>query len=121
MNLGDYGVPWGYWQATVHGMTAGVTPLWGVDVGGSGTGGIMVEGISATMLVLGDLVHEESVYNSQNYSCSHASHTISGLCTTCGVELSHSFSGGVCTICGRSESAPAERPRSTTAPGPVLT
>jgi pullulanase len=105
VNLGNYGIPSGYWQACIHGTQAGVTPLWGVDVG-NGYGTVGVEGISTTVLVLGDLVDENSVYNRQSSSCSHASHNISGMCIFCGKTVSHNFVGGTCS-CGLSESAPS--------------
>ena len=108
VNLNNYGIPHGYWQACVHGTQAGVNPLWGVNVNGY-DGTVGVEGISTTILVLGDLIHEESVYN-QNLSlvnCSHSSHTTSGLCTSCGATVDHSYSAGSCSICGLSQSAPA--------------
>ena len=106
VNLGNYGIPSGYWQACIHGSQAGINPLWGVDVG-SGYGEVGVEGYSATVLVLGDLVHEESIYN-QNLSkvnCSHSSHTTSGLCTSCGATVEHTYSSGSCSVCGLSQSA----------------
>ena len=106
VNLGNYGIPSGYWQACIHGSQAGITPLWGVDVG-SGCGEVGVEGYSATILVLGDLVHEESVYNRNlsKVNCAHSSHTTSGLCTSCGATVEHTYSGGSCSVCGLSQSA----------------
>ena len=106
VNVQDY-VPHGYYQATIHGTQAGNTPLWGKDVNGY-SDAVGVEPFSVTVLVKGDLVHEESVYN-QNMGlvyCSHSYHTTSGLCTNCGVSVSHSYSGGSCSVCGLSQSAP---------------
>ncbi|MBQ2384452.1 MAG: starch-binding protein, partial [Oscillospiraceae bacterium] len=100
-------VPHGYYQATIHGTQAGNTPLWGKDINGY-SDAVGVEPYSVTVLVKGDLVHEESVYN-QNMAlvyCSHGYHTTSGLCTNCGVSVSHSYSGGKCSVCGLSQSAP---------------
>ena len=100
VNIYDYGVPYGNWQACVHGMTAGVNPLWSTYDGGVG-----VEGLSTTVLVLGDLVHEESVYNNQSYSCSHSYHNQSGLCWDCGAKVDHYFVNGYCNHCNLAQSA----------------
>ena len=100
VNLYDYGIPYGNWQACIHGMTAGVNPLWSTYDGGVG-----VEGLSATVLVLGDLVHEESVYNNQSYSCSHGYHNQSGLCWDCGAKVDHYFVNGYCNHCNLAQSA----------------
>ena len=104
VNLGNY-LPSGYWQACVHGDQAGNSALWGLNVS-SGSGTIDVEPISATILVLGDLVDEGSVYNSQNIKCSHISHSTSGYCTKCGEAVEHTYSDGACTGCGKLENAP---------------
>ncbi|MBQ8622208.1 MAG: type I pullulanase, partial [Oscillospiraceae bacterium] len=98
-------IPSGYWQACIHGSQAGVDALWGVDVTSS-SGNVGVDPYSATVLVLGNLVHEQSVYNTQAYLCSHDSHNTSGLCTSCGANVEHSYSSGSCTVCGLSEDAP---------------
>ena len=100
LNIYDYGVPYGNWQACIHGMTAGVNPLWSTYDGGVG-----VEGLSTTVLVLGDLVHEESVYNNQSYSCSHGYHNQSGLCWDCGAKVDHYFVNGYCNHCNLAQSA----------------
>ena len=100
VNIYDYGVPYGNWQACIHGMTAGVNPLWSTSDGGVG-----VEGLSATVLVLGDLVHEESVYNNQSYSCNHGYHNQSGLCWDCGAKVDHYFVNGYCNHCNLAQSA----------------
>ncbi|MBQ2382761.1 MAG: hypothetical protein II290_01865, partial [Oscillospiraceae bacterium] len=110
-------VPHGYYQATIHGTKAGNTALWGMDVNGSG-GSVGVEQFSVTVLVKGDLVHEESVYNRNKelVSCKHATHNTSGKCTSCGATVEHSYDGGkitkaptctttgtttyTCTVCG---------------------
>ena len=105
VDLSNYGIPTGYWQATIHGDQAGVTPLWGVDVT-STSGTVGVEGISTTVLVLGDLVDENSVYNKQASKCSHYTHNTSAMCTSCGKTVSHNFVNGICA-CGLSQSAPA--------------
>ena len=105
VNLGNY-IPSGYWQACIHGTEAGVTPLWGVDVG-SGNGTVGVDAISTTVLVLGDLIDENSVYNKQPSKCAHTNHNTSAMCTSCGKVVNHSYSGGKCTVCGLSQSAPA--------------
>jgi hypothetical protein len=60
-------------------MQAGVNPLWS-----NSDGNIIVDGLSATVLVKGDLIHEESVYNKQSYRCSCGYHNQSGLCWDCG-------------------------------------
>ena len=101
VNLGNY-VPSGYWQATVHGDKAGNTALWGLNVG-SGSGSIDVEPISTTILVKGQLVDSNSVYNKQNIQCSHVSHSTTGYCTSCGVAVQHTYSNGTCTGCGKME------------------
>ena len=111
VNMYDYGVPSGSWQACVHGDKAGTSALWTTTDGSVG-----VEGYSATVLVKGDLVDENSVYNRQTTSCehnwsngkctacgracTHASHNTSGVCVTCGDTVSHSYTGGTCTVCG---------------------
>ncbi|MBE6924441.1 MAG: type I pullulanase, partial [Ruminococcaceae bacterium] len=100
VNIYDYGVPYGNWQACIHGDKAGTSALWSTSDGSVG-----VEGISTTVLVLGDLIHEESVYNNQKTSCAHTSHNTSGFCTACGKSVSHSFVSGKCA-CGLSEDAP---------------
>ena len=102
VNLYDYGVPSGNWQACIHGDKAGTSALWSTSDGSVG-----VEGISATVLVLGDLIHEESVYNTQNTACVHASHNTNGICTGCGRAVEHSFVGGVCS-CGLKEDIPED-------------
>ena len=101
VNIYDYGVPYGNWQACVHGMQAGVSPLWSTSDGSVG-----VEGLSTTILVLGDLVHEESVYNNQTYACYHTYHSQGGLCYTCGATVDHNFVNGYCSTCSLPQSAP---------------
>ena len=96
VDLYNYGIPSGYWQACVHGTQAGTDALWGMDVTSS-SGSVGVEGLSTTILVLGDLVHEESVYN-QNLElvqCNHTSHNTSGVCTNCGATVGHSYTSKV--------------------------
>ena len=100
VNIYDYGVPYGNWQACIHGTQAGVNPLWSTSDGSVG-----VEGLSTTVLVLGDLVHEESVYNNQSVNCDHGYHNQSGLCWDCGAEVDHSFVDGYCSHCNVAESA----------------
>ena len=100
LNIYDYGVPYGNWQACIHGMQAGVNPLWSTS-----DGNLIVDGISATVLVNGDLIHEESVYNKQSYKCSCGYHNQSGLCWDCGSKVSHTFKNGYCTHCNLAESA----------------
>ena len=101
VNLYDYGVPYGNWQACIHGDKAGTSALWSTTDGSVG-----VEGISTTVLVLGDLIHEESVYNSQKTACSHPSHNTSGLCSNCGKSVSHSYVNGKCSVCGLADNTP---------------
>ena len=36
-------------------------------------------------------------------TCNHPSHSLDGICTTCGSAVEHSFSNGVCTGCGLSD------------------
>ena len=100
VNIYDYGVPYGNWQACIHGMQAGVNPLWSTS-----DGNIIVDSISTTVLVLGDLIHEESVYNQQSYRCSCAYHNQSGLCWDCGKSVSHTFVNGYCSHCNLAQSA----------------
>ena len=97
VNLYDYGVPAGNWQACIHGNQAGTSALWTTSNGNVG-----VDGISATVLVKGDLIHEESVYNNQTSGvCRHGSHDQNGVCTGCGQTVGHSFVEGTCGICGK--------------------
>ena len=98
VNIYDYGVPSGTWQACIHGDEAGTTALWSTTNGSVG-----VEGISATVLVKGDLVDENSIYNRQETICRHPSHSENGVCADCGVTVSHSFSQGKCTVCGKAD------------------
>ena len=99
-------IPSGYWQATIHGTQAGNTALWGMDVTDS-SGNVGVEPYSATVLVKGDLVHEESVYNYNMslVSCKHTNHNTSGVCTSCGAAVSHSYTSvttaATCTAAGK--------------------
>ena len=96
VNLYDYGIPAGNWQACIHGDRAGTSALWSTTNGSVG-----VDGISATVLVRGDLVHEESVYNQQKVSCRHASHDQKGICADCGQTVEHSYYNGVCGVCNK--------------------
>ena len=98
VNFYDYGIPYGNWQACIHGDQAGVEALW------STTGGqVGVEACSATVLVLGDLIDENSVYNLQasNSSCRHTTHDQNGNCTNCGTAVGHSYVSNTCTVCGK--------------------
>ena len=36
-------------------------------------------------------------------TCIHASHNTQGVCITCGASVSHNFSNGACTICGKAD------------------
>ncbi|MBQ7346283.1 MAG: type I pullulanase, partial [Oscillospiraceae bacterium] len=105
VDLYNYGIPYGTWNACIHGTQAGTSSLWTVDVG-SGTGSVGVEPYSATVLVLGDLIHEESVYNTNKglVACSHSSHNTSGVCTSCGATVDHSYTStttaATCTTAG---------------------
>ena len=101
VNLSNY-VPSGYWQATVHGDKAGNAALWGLNVG-NGSGSIDVEPISTTILVKGELVDRNSVYNKQNIQCSHIKHSTTGYCTSCGAAVQHTYTNGTCTGCGKLE------------------
>ena len=98
VNFYDYGVPHGTWQACIHGDKAGTNALWSTNDGSVG-----VEGYSATVLVKGDLIDENSVYNRQssNSGCRHTTHNQDGKCTNCGTTVSHSYTSGTCTICGK--------------------
>ena len=101
VNIYDHGVPYGEWQACIHGTQAGTSALWTTTDGSVG-----VEPFSVTVLVKGDLIHEESVYNKNlaNLSCSHPSHNTSGNCTSCGAAVSHSYDSGKVTTaasCGK--------------------
>ena len=95
-------IPAGTWNACIHGDKAGVESLWTVDASAS----VGVEPMSATVLVLGDLVHEQSVYNSQAYNCKHTAHNLAGMCTSCGGADEHTYTNGKCSICGLSQTAP---------------
>ena len=91
VNVQNY-IPHGYYQATIHGTQAGNTALWGKDVNGT-SDAVGVEPFSVTVLVKGDLVHEESVYNYNMglVSCNHPSHNTSGNCTSCGAAIGHTY------------------------------
>ncbi|MBQ9762507.1 MAG: type I pullulanase, partial [Oscillospiraceae bacterium] len=101
VNIYDYGVPYGSWQACIHGMQAGTNVLWTTSDGSVG-----VEPFSVTALVLGDTYHEESVYNQNkaNLSCSHSNHNTAGYCTSCGAAVSHSYDSGKVTTAAGCES-----------------
>ena len=79
-------LPAGTWQVCVEGTKAGNTALRQVS------GSISVSGISATVLVKGDLVND----------CTHESHDTEGNCTNCGEAVGHNFVDGVCS-CGLTE------------------
>ena len=97
VDLDNYGIPSGSWQACIHGDKAGTTALWTTTDGSVG-----VEGYSATVLVKGDLVDENSVYNRQTASgCRHTTHDENGICANCGASVSHSYVSGTCKICGK--------------------
>ena len=98
VNYYDYGIPQGNWQACIHGDKAGVEALWSTTSGQVG-----VEACSATVLVLGDLIDENSVYNRQGSGdvCRHSSHNQDGKCTNCGVTVSHTYVAGTCKVCGK--------------------
>ena len=98
VNFYNYGIPQGNWQACIHGDKAGVNALWSTNDGSVG-----VEGYSATVLVKGDLIDENSVYNRQssNSGCRHTTHNQDGKCTSCGAIVSHSYVSGTCKICGK--------------------
>jgi len=98
VNFYDYGIPQGNWQACIHGDKAGVEALWSTTSGEVG-----VEACSATVLVKGDLVDENSVYNRQgvSVSCRHTYHDQNGICTGCGITVEHSYVSGTCTVCGK--------------------
>ena len=98
VNFYNRGVPYGNWQACVHGNKAGVNALWSTTDGTVG-----VEPYSATVLVLGDLIDENSVYNRQssNSGCRHTTHTQDGKCVSCGTTVAHSYTAGTCSICGK--------------------
>ena len=98
VNFYDYGIPEGNWQACIHGDQAGIEALWSTDSGAVG-----VEPCSATVLVKGDLVDENSVYNRQgvSVSCRHTYHDQNGSCTSCGATVEHSYVSGSCTVCGK--------------------
>ena len=98
VNYYDYGIPQGNWQACIHGSQAGIDALWSTTSGSVG-----VEPYSATVLVLGDLVDENSVYNRQELGCRHSSHTQQGVCTDCGASVEHSYRNGTCGVCGLKE------------------
>ena len=98
VNFYNYGIPQGNWQACIHGSQAGIDALWSTTSGNVG-----VEPYSATVLVLGDLVDEGSVYNRQQLGCRHGSHNQQGICSDCGVAVEHSYTAGVCTVCGLKE------------------
>ena len=90
-------IPSGTWNACIHGDKAGIESLWTV----SGSGSVGVEAYSATVLVLGDLEHEQSVYNSQEYlkECSHSytsKVTTAATCDKAGVKTY------TCSKCGDS-------------------
>ena len=120
IDLYRYGIPTGYWQATIHGTQAGNEALWGMDVTSS-SGTVGVEGISTTVLVLGELEDKDSVYvqNKELVSCSHTSHNQSGVCTTCGATVAHTYTTKVtkptctaagyttytCSVCGKTYKA----------------
>ena len=115
VDLYKYGVPTGTWNACVHGTQAGTDSLWSMSVTGS-SGTVGVEPLSATVLVLGDLVDENSVYN-QNLAlvqCKHPKHNTQGICSTCGAAVEHSWSNGKCGICGKSALAITKQPTSVT-------
>ena len=115
VNLYNYGVPSGTWNACVHGTQAGIRSLWSMEVTGS-SGTVGVEPLSATILVKGDLVDENSVYN-QNLAlvqCKHPKHNTAGSCTTCGVAVEHSWSNNKCSICGKAALAITKQPVSVT-------
>ena len=97
VNFYNYGIPQGTWQACVHGDKAGTTALWSTNDGSVG-----VEGYSATVLVKGDLIDENSVYNRQTTTgCRHTTHDENGVCSNCGTTVSHSYVSGTCKICGK--------------------
>ena len=98
VNLGSYGVPGGTWQVCIEGDKAGTTALRSVT-----NGSVTVGGISTTVLVKGDLIHEESVYNNQSGGCRHTSHDQNGVCTGCGETVGHDFTLGSCTLCGKAD------------------
>ena len=98
VNLYDHGVPRGSWQACVHGDKAGTAALWTTTDGSVG-----VDGISTTVLVKGDLVDEDSIYNKQETICRHVQHDDNGKCNACGEQVGHSFSQGKCAICGKAD------------------
>ena len=98
VNYYNYGIPHGNWQACIHGSQAGIQALWSTTDGNVG-----VEPYSATVLVLGDLVDENSVYNRQQLGCRHGSHSQQGICADCGVAVEHNYEKGACTVCGLKE------------------
>jgi hypothetical protein len=77
-------VPWGDWTAVVHGGKAGNSPLWSMNVGYNG-GTVGVDPMSTTVLIMGDLVDENSPYN-QN--CKHPDVDSKGVCVNCGKQTS---------------------------------
>ena len=105
VNLSDYGIPTGTWNACIHGDKAGTDALWSMSVTGN-SGSVGVDALSTTVLVKGDLIHEDSVYN-QNLSlvsCKHTAHDTNGNCTTCGAAVGHNYKSVVtkptCTTSG---------------------
>ena len=90
VDLYKYGIPSGKWTACIHGDQAGTNALWTVDVTGN-SGNVGVDAISTTVLVLGDLKDEDSVYTQNSGTCTHASHDKNGNCTSCGVSVGHSY------------------------------
>ena len=98
VNYYDYGIPQGNWQACIHGDQAGVEALWSTTSGSVG-----VDPCSATVLVLGDLIDENSVYNRQGTTdvCYHTNHDQNGNCTNCGTSVGHSYVSNTCTVCGK--------------------
>ena len=105
VDLTKYGITSGKWNACIHGNQAGIESLWSVDVS-SGSGTVGVEAISATVLVLGALKDNNSVYDQNSGECSHSSHDTSGNCTACGAAVGHSYgawtttTAATCTAAG---------------------
>ena len=97
VKLSNYGIPGGIWQVCIEGDKAGTSSLRSIT-----NGSISVGGISTTVLVKGDLVDENSVYNNQQgIICRHGRHDSNGICTDCGQAVDHSFVDGTCTVCGK--------------------
>ena len=59
-----------------------------------------------TILPDSDLfIFADNRWISYDPNCIHATHSVNGYCDGCGISVNHTYSNGVCTVCGKADAA----------------